>query len=112
MFKIIFCIIIIVHGLIHLMGFVKAFKLAPMDQLTQPISKPVGLLWLLTALLFLAAVFLFLRRLEFWWIIAAPAIIISQVLIIFSWRDAKFGTIANLIILLNIILWNTNKILY
>jgi hypothetical protein len=112
MLKIIFFIIIIVHGLIHLMGFVKAFKLAPMDQLTQPISKPVGLLWLLTALLFLAAVFLFLRRPEFWWIIAAPAIIISQVLIILSWRDAKFGTIANLIILLNIILWNTNRILY
>jgi hypothetical protein len=100
MLKIIFCIIIIAHGLIHLMGFVKAFKLAPMDQLTQPISKPVGLLWLLAALLFLAAVYLFLRRPELWPIIAAPAIIISQTLIIFSWRDAKFGTIANLIILL------------
>ncbi len=103
MLKIIFCIIIIVHGLIHLMGFVKAFKLSPMEQLTQPISKPVGLLWLLAALLFLAAIFLFLLRHELWWIIAALAIIISQTLIIFLWRDAKFGTIANLIILLPVI---------
>lgn len=103
MLKIIFFIIIIVHGLIHLMGFVKAFNLAPIEQLTQPISKPLGLLWLLAVLLFLAAVFLLLLRHELWWIIAALAIIISQTLIIFSWRDAKFGTIANLIILLPVI---------
>jgi hypothetical protein len=85
------------------MGFVKAFKLSPMEQLTQPISKPIGLFWLLTALLFLAAFVLFLLRHESWWIIAALAIIISQTLIIISWRDAKFGTIANLIILLPVL---------
>ena len=112
MLKILFFIILFVHCLIHLMGFVKAFKLAPMEQLTQPISKPIGLLWLLTALLFLATFVLFLLHHELWWIVAALGIILSQTLIIFSWRDAKFGTIANLIILLNIILWNTNKMLY
>ncbi len=34
--------IILVHGLIHLMGFAKAFDLGDMSQLTQPVSRPAG----------------------------------------------------------------------
>lgn len=60
MIRIIFAFIVIVHGLIHLMGFIKAFKLAEINQLTQNISKPTGLLWLLSALLFITALFVFL----------------------------------------------------
>lgn len=92
--------LIIIHGLIHLIGFVKAFKLAEVSQLTQNISQPVGLLWLLSAILFIVTAILFLLKNEYWWLIAAPAIIISQTVIILSWSDAKFGTVANLIILL------------
>ena len=32
-------IITLIHGLIHLMGFTKAFNYAEINQLTQPISK-------------------------------------------------------------------------
>ena len=98
--RIFFLLLITIHGLIHVLGFVKAFNLARVDQLTQNISKPLGLLWLLTTLLFLVtAIFYYLDK-DCWWVIAIAAVIISQILIILSWRDAKFGTMANLIILI------------
>jgi len=99
MIRIIFAIFVILHGLIHLMGFLRAFKLATISQLTQKISKPAGLMWLFTTFLFLAAFMFFLISQEWWWMITAPAILISQVLIIIYWQDAKYGTIANIIIL-------------
>ena len=34
----IFAIVLVVHGVIHLLGFAKAFGLAELPQLTQPIS--------------------------------------------------------------------------
>lgn len=92
--------VIMIHGLIHLIGFVKAFKLAEVNQLTQNISPPVGLLWLLSTLFFIVTAILFLLKNEYWWWVAAPALLISQTVIILSWNDAKFGTVANLIILL------------
>lgn len=103
MLRVAFGIILAFHGLIHLMGFVKAFNLSQIEGLTQPISKPVGLLWLLTSLLFLTALILFSVHYVLWWIIVVLAVFISQTLIILSWHDAKFGTIVNLIILLVVI---------
>lgn len=41
---------------------------------------------------------------EWWWIIGAVAVILSQALIILYWRDAKFGTIANIILIVPIII--------
>jgi hypothetical protein len=98
--KIVFSLLIAIHGLIHLMGFAKSFKFAEMSQLTQPISKPHGLLWLTATLLFVATLPIFLLRKDWWWIIAVVAILISQYLIIIAWQDAKFGTVANVIILI------------
>lgn len=99
MIRILFAFVVLIHGAIHLLGFVKAFNLAEVNQLTQSISKPAGLAWLFSALLFVVSAAVFLLNKEWWWIIAAPAIILSQLLIILSWQDAKFGTIANAIIL-------------
>jgi len=42
MLKIIFLFIVLIHALIHLLGFVKAFNLTEISQLTQPISKTSG----------------------------------------------------------------------
>jgi ssRNA-specific RNase YbeY (16S rRNA maturation enzyme) len=50
--KAVFISIIIIHGLIHLMGFAKSFGLLRITELSQDISKPLGLLWLLSAILF------------------------------------------------------------
>lgn len=94
-------LVMVLHGLIHLMGFAKAFRLAEISALTQQPSTTVGLLWLLCALAFTVAGGLVLFKQDSWdRMIALPAVILSQALIFSSWNDAKFGTIANLIILL------------
>ena len=100
MLRYLFAFIMLMHGLIHFMGFSKAFGYGNMTQLTKDIQKPVGILWLLTAFLFIAATILFLVKKESWPIISILAVILSQILIIIVWKDAKFGTIANLIVLL------------
>ena len=103
MLKIFLLIILFIHGMIHLLGFLKAFQLAEINQLTQNISKPMGILWLIALLLFLAAAIQLISNHDLWWITALAAVILSQVLIILFWQDAKFGTIANIIVLLSVI---------
>jgi len=106
--RFILILIIIIHGLIHLLGFIKAFNLAQVNQLNLNISKPFGLIWLLAAALFiLTAIFYFLEK-DWWWIIGSTAIIISQIIIIISWNDAKFGTIVNLILLIPLVIAYAN----
>lgn len=102
--KIILSIVILVHGLIHLLGFVKAYELASVEQLTEDISKLAGLIWLIASVLFMVTVYLSFTQHNVWWIVGLAAVIISQVLIILSWNDAKFGTIANIIIAIPIII--------
>lgn len=97
--KYLLLVIVAVHGLIHLMGFAKAFGLATFDQLSVPISQPLGLLWLAATLLFLLSAVLLLAAPDWWWAPALGAVLISQLVIITSWSDAKFGTLANLIVL-------------
>ena len=100
MFRIFFFLVLFLHGLIHLMGFAKAFKYAEITQLTQPISRTAGVFWLLAAVLFLVATAMFFLQKDDWWMFALPAVVISQWLIFTSWQDAKFGTIANVLILI------------
>jgi hypothetical protein len=58
----------------------------------------------MTALLLITTAIFYSLGKDSWWIFGATAIIISQILIILSWSDAKFGTIANLIILFPVII--------
>lgn len=110
MAKIIFLFIVALHGFIHLLGFLKAYGLKDIGQITQSISKPFGVLWLLTALLFLGTFALIIFKKNLWWVIALPSVILSQILIISTWKDAKFGTIPNILILItaiiNFSIWN------
>lgn len=113
MARIILAAILLIHGLIHLLGFAKAFKLADIPQLTQPIAKSAGVLWLLTFLFFVIAGALLAFKKDSWWMVAIPAVILSQMLILVSWEDAKFGTIANIIVIIGIVIgygvWNFNR---
>lgn len=92
-------IIIFLHGAIHIMGFVKAFQLARIEQLSQPISQAAGLFWLLAALVFFATGLGYLLETSWWYKLGLAALVISSVLIIMAWRDAKYGMIANGIVL-------------
>ena len=98
--KYIFLALIFLHGAIHLMGFAKAFKLAQIEQLGTDISKISGLIWLIVFLLFVVTGIAFLAKAQCWYWLAIVTIIISTLLIIFVWKDAKFGTIPNILILL------------
>jgi hypothetical protein len=71
------------HGLIHLLGFVKAFGLSEIKQLTQLISKLFGVFWLLAFILFVLAAIMFYFKNSYWWVFGLMAVVISQVLIIF-----------------------------
>ncbi|NHF59604.1 hypothetical protein FK220_009650 [Flavobacteriaceae bacterium TP-CH-4] len=98
--RIVFAVILAIHGLIHLMGFVKAFQLKEISALTQSISKPIGMLWLFATVLFLTTLVFFLLKKDYWAILCLVAALLSQLLIIMVWKDARFGTLANLLILL------------
>lgn len=97
--KITFLIIVLLHGLIHLLGFVKGFELKEVKELTLPISKSLGLVWLAATILFLTYGVLHLLNSKYAWLIGLIAVVISQILVILFWKDAKFGTIPNIIIL-------------
>lgn len=111
MLRIVFVVIIFLHGLIHLLGFVKEWKLAPVAQLSGqtllPLSgggaKIAGALWLLACIGFLWAGLAFLWKKDSWWMIAALAVLVSQALIMLYWPDAKAGTVANIIVLLGLL---------
>jgi hypothetical protein len=102
--KAVFISIIIIHGLIHLMGFAKSFGLLRITELSQDISKPLGLLWLLSAILFFSVGILYLSNKDWWWIPGIFAIILSLFLIVVFWQDAKFGIIPNIIILAAVVI--------
>ena len=108
--KYVFFFIICIHALIHLLGFVKAYDLAEVSQLTQNISKRAGVAWLVAALLFAAGAILYLLDREYWWMVGIPAILISQTMIFLAWSDAKFGTIATVIILVPLVMSIANAL--
>ncbi|MDY0104793.1 MAG: hypothetical protein RBS07_17810 [Lentimicrobium sp.] len=96
--KFFFSCILVLHGLIHLLGFLKAFQFTEMAPLQSAISKPMGVLWAIVTMLFLlAAVMLFIS--EYWFIPATAAVFMSSGLLISTWSDARYGMIPNLLIL-------------
>lgn len=109
-----FFFVLVLHGSIHILGFLKAFHLAEISQLSQQISKPIGVIWLIAFLLLLTAAIQFISSNNYWWAAAFLGIILSQILIVAFWQDAKFGTIPNIIILLVAIVvfadWNFNRV--
>ena len=100
MFRIILSVLIIIHAFIHLMGVAKAFGYGEIQGLSKPVSKTKGFLWLLAMLLLVAGGLLYMGNMNAWWIIAASGAMLSQYLIFTAWKDAKYGTLLNLFIVL------------
>lgn len=95
------------------MGFSKAFGYRNFTQLKKEIPKTYGVGWFLAALLFGVTTLMLLFEMELWWISGIAAISISQFFIFTSWQDAKFGTIANILFLVVVIVgygtWSFNN---
>ncbi|GAB2629063.1 hypothetical protein GCM10009696_36870 [Kocuria himachalensis] len=104
MVKILFAVFLGAHGLIHLLGAAKGLGIAEIPQLSRQIDAPLGLLWLVAAaLLGVAAVSLFTSPAR-WWVVGAGALLASQAVVITSWADARYATIANLVVLAGVVL--------
>lgn len=101
--KVFVSIIWLVHALIHLLGFIKAYKLFPVGALKKDIPKSRGLLWLSTAVWGLIALIFYLFSLPFWWVAGLLFVLFSQALIVTSFRDAWAGTIANLLLVVPLV---------
>ena len=98
-----FAVLLVLHGLVHLLGFAKAFGFARLPQLTQPVSPALGIVWLVAAcLLFVTAAAPFLWP-RWWWAFGLAAIVVSTIAIAGSWSDAKAGAFVNVIVLLGVI---------
>jgi hypothetical protein len=91
--------ILVFHGVIHLLGFTKAFGLAPLSRLKEEITKINGVLWLGTSACYLTGSLLLLFGNDAWTLASFIALPISQYLILVSWNDAKWGSPINAIIL-------------
>jgi hypothetical protein len=95
-----FSIIIFLHAFILLLGFLKAFEITYLPQFSGNISKISGLFWLFVTVLFFISGIGFIKKENWWSWLAIVSAIMSFVLIITVWKDAKFGIITNFIILI------------
>lgn len=93
--------VIAVHGSIHLTGAAKGLGLADVPQLTQPIGPVAGVAWLAAAaLVLLASLLTAFPSCTWWWLVMAAAAVVSQALVVSAWSDARFGTFANVLMVL------------
>ncbi len=91
-------LLLVIHGLIHLLGVAKGFGLAEVAQLKMPVGRGGAVLWLLATLALLATAGMRLWAPAHWWMVGVGAVVISQVAIVTSWGDAKFGSLANVLV--------------
>ena len=96
--KYVFTFLVLIHGFIHLLGFVKAFFSTEISKQMVGICKPIGAFWLVTFIMFIVTAVLFHSNKK-WFYLAFITVCISQILIVITWNDAKFGTLLNIIIL-------------
>lgn len=104
-------IVMILHGLIHLMGGINELDLAKIQDLSGKTLIPLsdsfrtifGVIWFITVGLFILSAIGLLLKQQWWKAIAICAIIVSQLLIIICWPDAKWGTIPNILISVSLI---------
>jgi hypothetical protein len=91
-------LVVVLHGLTHLLGAAKGLGWADVSALKEPIGTLAGLGWLAAASLLLGTAVLAARRVDGWWRVAVPAVVVSQLVIITSWSDARTGSLANVLL--------------
>ena len=103
--------ILSLHGLIHLMGFLKTWDIVEVKALSNQTSIPLagaplrlfGLMWLVVCAAFLLAGALLALGSGAWLPAALVAVALSQTVIVLWWNDARAGSVPNLIILITIV---------
>lgn len=103
MLRFLFAFILGIHGFFHIMGFAKAANPSALQHLTHPVSKSYGSLWMVCAFMFVASAGTYVSRKDWWWMVGLAATVLSQLLIVRFWADAKFGTAVNALVLLAVV---------
>jgi hypothetical protein len=103
MLRIAFTLVVSAHALVHLLGFAKALDLAPLAQLRIPISRLMGWIWLAAAVGLLVTVTTLFVAPRWFWVAGAVSLVASQTAIVASWSDARFGSVANAVVLTAVI---------
>ncbi len=105
-------IILLLHGIAHLPGFVVPWRLTTLAELPYKTTvlggaldiggsgvRTVGLLWLLVALGFVAAAVATLRNSSLWPTLTLGVVAFSTALCILGWPDSRIGLAVNLALL-------------
>jgi len=92
-------VVVVGHGLIHLLGAAKGLGWAEVAALPEPIGPAMGLAWLAAAVAVVATGVLIAVRNRRWWVAGTVGVVISQAVILTSWNDAKTGTVVNILLL-------------
>lgn len=107
MLRYLFILLLLGHGLLHLTGFTRAFGWAAPPS-AAVISRTVGTLWLTAAFLLAVVAWQLFQKNESWWVAGLAALVLSQCLLFSLWREARFGTIVNAVLLLAIVIGFAN----
>lgn len=102
--KLAISLLLTIHGGIHVLGFIKAIRPDAVPMLRRDLSLPVGVMWLVVGDWLVLTAVLYQIDYAKWWVPAAIGVVCSQLLIVASWSDAKWGTTANLVLLLPVLL--------
>jgi hypothetical protein len=94
--KVMFIFFLIVHTLIHLIGVSRSFHTHGMSA---AFFMSDALLWLLSFVLFTMVILLYLLNTPAWEVFLVSGIVFSQVLILTNWKEAKYGTVINILLL-------------
>lgn len=105
-------VVMLLHGLIHLMGGLNELGLVHIKELSGGTLFPLpgwshsifGMAWFVAVVLFLLSAIGLVARQRLWKPVTLLAVIVSQVLIILWWPDAKWGTLPNVLIFVYIFL--------
>lgn len=103
--RVLFVLLLAIHGAIHLMGPVELWEIADLDGIAPPIASDtviamLGALWLLAAVGFIAGAALLWRHDRRWRPFTLAAAVLSIVIAGAVWQDAWAGMIVDVVIAL------------
>jgi hypothetical protein len=115
--KILFAVVIIIHAVAHLVGFVVPWKIAKLDEMPYKTTvfggkynvgdkwiRVIGLFWLAASILFFVAVAGIFLELHWWKSLVVGASVFSFLLSIIGLPDSRIGIWFNVLLILFLII--------
>jgi hypothetical protein len=96
--------LLLIQGLVHFFAFLKAFVLFPLVEINSNIPREEGLLWLLASGLFFVSAIFFLQWQKLWPGALILGIIVSQLLVLNHWEEARLLTVTNILLLVIVLI--------